>query len=93
MSGLEADAETDANGEGGHKPRADPWMTTVTNVSAFLAGFSLAGVVVIGSTPGSFRWPGTAALALTIGSVMLVGAAQGSRNGCRQCDDPCHLCS
>ncbi len=30
------------DGEGGHKTRDDPWMGTVTSVSAFLAGFSLA---------------------------------------------------
>ena len=32
--------ETD--GGGSHKTRDDPWMSTVTSASAFLAGFSLA---------------------------------------------------
>ncbi len=69
------------SGGGGHGTRDDPWMSTVTSVSAFLAGFSLAAVVVIANTPDSFRWPGVAVLALTIASVVLVAAAQGSRNG------------
>jgi hypothetical protein len=72
---------------GGHKTRDDPWMSTVTTVSAFLAGFSLAAVVVIANAPDSFRWPGVAVLALTIGSVVLVGAAQGSRNGAYYYED------
>jgi hypothetical protein len=66
---------------GGYKTRPDAWMGTVTSVAAFLAGFSLASVVVIADGPDHFRWPGTAALALTIASVVLVWAAQGSRNG------------
>lgn len=86
MSKLERFAVADGN-DGGHKTRDDPWMTTVTNVSAFLAGFSLAAVVVIANAPGSFRWPGTAVLAMTIGSVVLVGAAQGSRNGAHYYED------
>ena len=76
-----------ADGFGGVKTRDDPWMGTVTNVCAFLAGFSLAAVVVIASAPDKFRWPGTAALALTIASVVLVGAAQGSRNGAHYYED------
>lgn len=60
---------------------ADPWISTVVNVSGFLAGFSLATVVVISDAPEHFRWPGMAALALTIASVVLVGAAQLSRKG------------
>src|SRR5438105_3330012 len=57
-----------------HKTRDDPWMTTVTNVSGFLAGFGLATVVVIAGGPGNFRWPGAALLALTIASVALIVA-------------------
>jgi hypothetical protein len=80
MSGKADDGGADGFG-GRHKPRDDPWMTTVTNVAGFLAGFSLATVVLIASAPGSFLWPGVAVLALTIASVVLVGAAQWSRNG------------
>src|ERR1700730_4994003 len=70
------------DGGGAHKTTdADPWMSTVVNVSGFLAGFSLATVVVISDAPEHFRWPGVAALALTIGAVVLVGAAQFSRRG------------
>jgi hypothetical protein len=61
----------------GHTPDSDPWMSNVTNVSAFLAGFSLAAVVVIADRPQHFRWPGVAMLALTAGSVALVLAVQG----------------
>ena len=43
---------------GGGKTRDDPWMTTVTSVSGFLAGFSLASVVVIADAPEHFRWSG-----------------------------------
>jgi len=64
-----------------HKTRDDPWMSTVTNVSGFLAGFGLATVVVIAGGPGNFRWPGAAVLALTIASVALIVAAQESRQG------------
>jgi hypothetical protein len=65
----------------GHPTMDDPWMSTVTSVAAFLAGFSLASVVVIADGPEHFRWPGVAALALTIASVVLILAAQGSRRG------------
>jgi hypothetical protein len=70
-----------ADGDGGHKTRDDPWMSTVTSVSAFLAGFSLAAVMVIAGGPDGFRWPGWAVLALTIASVLLIVAAQESRQG------------
>ena len=62
-------------------PEPDSWMGTVCNVSAFLAGFSLAAVVVIADGPDHFRWPGVAVLALTVGSVVLILVAQGSRWG------------
>jgi hypothetical protein len=79
MSGKAGSAD---DGGGGHKPTdPDPWMTTVVNVSGFLAGFSLATVVVISDAPEHFRWPGVAVLALAIGAVVLVGAAQLSRKG------------
>jgi hypothetical protein len=71
----------EAGADGGHKTRDDPWMGTVTTVSGFLAGFSLAAVVVIADAPEHFRWPGVAVLALTIASVMLIGAVHASRNG------------
>ncbi len=48
-------------------------------MSAFLAGFSLASVVVIADGPEHFRWPGVAMLALTSASVVLILTAQGSR--------------
>jgi len=67
--------------EGGHKDRPDSGMSTVTRVSGFLAGFSLAAVVVITDDAGNFRWPGAAALALTIASVVLIVVAQASRRG------------
>src|ERR1700730_3617299 len=64
------------DGGGGHKTTGGrPWMRTVGNVWGFLAGFSLATVVMISDAPDRFRWPGVAALALTIGVVVLVGAA------------------
>ena len=81
MSG-QADGDG-ADGFGGRKTRDDPWMSTVTTVSAFLAGFSLASVVVIADGPEHFRWPGAAALALTIASVLLLAAAQEARRGAR----------
>jgi hypothetical protein len=56
-------------------------MSTVTSVSAFLAGFSLAAVVVIADAPEHFRWAGVAVLALTIASVVLIVVAQASRLG------------
>jgi len=65
---------------GGHTVRDDPWMSTVTGVSAFLAGFSLASVVVIADGPEHFRWPGVAMLALTTASVLLILTAQGPRD-------------
>ena len=65
----------------GHRTHDDPWMGTVTNVSGFLAGFSLAAVVVIADAPEHFRWPGVAVLALTAASVVLIGTVQWSRNG------------
>jgi hypothetical protein len=58
-------------------------MSTVTNMSAFLAGFSLAAVVVIVDGSEHFRWPGVALLALAVGSVMLILAVQSSRLGGR----------
>jgi hypothetical protein len=66
---------------GRHKDRPDSGMSTVTNVSGFLAGFSLAAVVVIADAPEHFRWPGLAVLALTIASVVLIVVAQASRRG------------
>ena len=86
MSGQAAGADAEGGG-GGFKTRDDQWMTTVSSVSAFLAGFSLASVVLIASMAGSFRWPGAAVLALTIASVVLVGAAQGSRRGAYYYED------
>lgn len=81
-------SELEGGGGGrGRKTREDPWMVTVTSVSAFLAGFSLAAVVVIADAPEHFRWPGVAELALTIGSVVLVVAAQASRNGAYYYED------
>jgi uncharacterized membrane protein HdeD (DUF308 family) len=64
---------------GGDESRRDRWISTVTNVSGFLGGFSLASVVVISAGPDNFRWPGSAALALTIASVLLLAAAQEAR--------------
>jgi len=81
-------SELEGGGGGrARKTRDDPWMGTVTSVSAFLAGFSLAAVVVIADAPEHFRWPGVAELALTIGSAVLVVAAQASRNGAYYYED------
>ena len=79
----EVQSEVPDSGGGAPENRPDPWMSSVTNVSAFLAGFSLASVVVIVDGPDHFRWPGTAVLALTIASVVLILAAQESRRGAR----------
>ena len=81
---------SEVGGGGGGRARTtrdDPWMSTVTSVSGFLAGFSLAAVVVIADAPEHFRWPGAAELALTIGSVVLVVAAQASRSGAYYYED------
>jgi hypothetical protein len=73
-----------ASGDGdGSKNMADLWIGSVTNVSTFLAGFSLASAVVIADGPEHFRWPGVAVLALTIASVVLIWAVQESRHGAR----------
>src|SRR5262249_26166994 len=39
-------AENAGGSGGGNRTRDDPWRSTVTNVSGFLAGFGLAAVVV-----------------------------------------------
>jgi hypothetical protein len=70
-------------GDGDHESMFDPWVSTVTNVSGFLAGFSLASVVVISDGPDHFRWPGVSVLALTIASVVLLAAAQEARRAAR----------
>lgn len=67
-----------AGGAGG-EAASDPWVSTVNSMSAFLAGFSLASVVVITDGFEHFRWPGMAVLALTIASVMLLVAVQEAR--------------
>jgi hypothetical protein len=69
--------------DGGDEIKRGPWISTVTNVSGFLGGFSLASVVVISAGPGSFRWPGWAALAFTIASVLLLAAAQEAKRAAR----------
>jgi hypothetical protein len=71
-------------GGGGDDSRRDRWKSTITNVSGFLGGFSLASVVVISAGPDSFRWPGWAALVLAIASVLLLAAAQEARRASRQ---------
>jgi hypothetical protein len=68
---------------GGDESTSDPWVSTVMGVSGFLGGFSLASVVVISAGPDNFRWPGAAALALTIASVLLLAAAQEAKRGAR----------
>jgi len=72
-----------AGGGGGDETTSDPWVSTVNNMSAFLAGFSLASVVVITDGFEHFRWPGVAVLALTIASVMLLVAVQEARRASR----------
>lgn len=64
---------------GGDEATSDPWVSTVGNMSAFLAGFSLASVVVITDGFEHFRWPGAAVLALTIASVVFLVAGQEGR--------------
>ena len=78
MSEQAGNGGADRSG-GHHNDRPDSGMSTVTSVSGFLAGFSLAAVVVIADDAGDFRWPGAAAPALTIASVVLIAAAQASR--------------
>lgn len=80
MSGQAGGGGADRGGSR-HKDEPDWGMSTATSVSAFLAGFSLAAVVLIAGDAGKFRWPGVAALALTIGSVVLIVVAQASRRG------------
>jgi hypothetical protein len=70
-------------GGGDHESTFDPWISTVINVSGFLAGFSLASVVVISDGPEHFRWPGVSVLAFTIASVVLLAAAQEARRADR----------
>ena len=71
-------------GSGGDRESTgDPWIGTVTNVSGFLVGFSLASVVVITDGPGHFQWPGVSVLALTIASVVLLVTAQEARRADR----------
>jgi hypothetical protein len=65
---------------GGDEATSDPWIGTVNSMSAFLAGFSLASVVVITDGFEHFRWPGVAVLALTIASVLLLVAVQGANS-------------
>jgi hypothetical protein len=71
----ELQSEVPDSGGGAPENRPDPWMSSVTNVSAFLAGFSLASVVVIVDGPDHFRWPGTAVLS-GIPEVLLVTGRQ-----------------
>ena len=73
----------EAGGAGDHESTSDPWVSTVINVSGFLAGFSFASVVVISDGPDHFRWPGVSLLALTIASVVLLAAAQEARRAAR----------
>jgi hypothetical protein len=49
----------------------DSWRNTLISVCGFLAGFSLASIIVITGDPGKFRWSGAAILVLTIASVVL----------------------
>jgi hypothetical protein len=54
-------------------------INTVINVSSFLAGFSLASIIVMTGAPEDFRWPGWATLFLTIAAVVLILTAQRSQ--------------
>jgi hypothetical protein len=54
-------------------------INTVVNVSGFLAGFSLASIIVMTGDPKKFRWPGWATLFLTIAAVVLILTAQRSQ--------------
>ena len=52
-------------------------LDSVGTVAApLLAGFSLASVVVISDDADHFRWPGAAALGLTVAAVLFIGAVQ-----------------
>jgi hypothetical protein len=73
----------DRKAVGGDEGTSDPWVSTVGTMSAFLAGFSLASVVVITDGHEHFRWPGAAVLVLTIASVMLLVAVQEARRAAR----------
>jgi hypothetical protein len=72
-----------AGGSGGDETTSDPWASTVNNMSVFLAGFSLASVVVIADGADHFRWPGVAVLILTFASVMLLVSVQEARRAAR----------
>jgi cation transport ATPase len=58
------------------KSSDDLWVSTVTNVAAFLGGFSLAAVITVTDGADHFRWPGWVILLLTIAAVALIVAAQ-----------------
>jgi hypothetical protein len=59
------------------------WVSTVTNVATFLAGFSLAAVIAVTDGADHFRWPGWVLLLLTIAAVALILAAQEVRRVAR----------
>jgi hypothetical protein len=56
------------------------WIKSVGGVAApLLAGFSFTAVIAISADPGRFRWPGQAALALTLASILLIVAVQAAK--------------
>jgi hypothetical protein len=55
------------------------WIGAVGEVSIpVLAGFSFTAVIVVTDDAVNFRWPGAVILALTIASILLILAIQGS---------------
>ena len=81
MSELAGGGGADRGG-GDRKTRDDPWMNTVTNVSGFLAGFSLATVVVIADAPEQFPVAGR-------GSAGADDRGGGAGRGCSAVEERC----
>ena len=55
------------------------WIHTVGDVTLpVLAGFSVTSVIIVSDDAANFRWPGGTILALTIASITLIAAIQGS---------------
>jgi uncharacterized membrane protein YeiB len=57
--------------------RLEKWVDAVGSATLpLLAGFSTTSVIVVSDDALNFRWPGLTVLALTIASVLLIGAVQ-----------------
>jgi hypothetical protein len=57
--------------------RLEKWVDAVGSATlTLLAGFSTTAVIVVSDDTLNFRWPGFTVLALTVASVLLIGAVQ-----------------